>query len=162
VTAAESWWFPVLLALGWAIVLGVIGGWLTRLDGWYERLRFPAWKPPDWAFGPVWTTIFLCAGTAFVLAWRAGAGTTRGALVATYVVNGALNMLWSWLFFRRHRPDHAYVESYILWVSILAMLIVAGSMSPWGYLLLAPYLVWVTVATALTGAVVRLNGPFPR
>ena len=75
-------------------------------------------------------------------------------------MNGVFNTLWSWLFFRRHRPDHAYVESYLLWLSILAMLIVTGSMSPWGYLLIAPYLVWVTIATALTRAVVRLNGPF--
>ncbi len=158
----DTWWFPVLLALGWAVVLGAVGGWLTQLDAWYRQLRFPAWKPPDWAFGPVWTTIFLCAGTAFVLAWKAAgtSGMSRGTLVAAYVVNGLLNMLWSLLFFRRHRPDQAYVESYLLWLSILAMLIVAGSMSPWGFLLLAPYLVWVTVATALTRAVVRLNGPF--
>jgi tryptophan-rich sensory protein len=85
---------------------------------------------------------------------------TRGTLVVAYIVNGLLNTLWSWLFFRRHRPDYAYVESWVLWLSILAMLIVTGSMSPWGYLLIAPYLVWVTIATALTRAVVRLNGPF--
>ena len=159
-TAPESSWFPVLLALGWAVALGVIGGWLTRLDGWYRQLRFPSWKPPDWAFGPVWTTIFLCAGTAFVLAWQAGGGAARGTLVAAYAVNGFLNALWSWLFFRRHRPDQAFVESCLLWLSILAMLVVAGSMSPWASLLLTPYLVWVTAATALTRAVVRLNGPF--
>ena len=158
----ETWWFPALLALGWAITLGVVGGWLTRLDAWYRQLRFPAWKPPDWAFGPVWTTIFLCAGTAFVLAWKAGntASMTRGTLVTVYVVNGALNALWSWLFFRKHRPDWAWAESYALWFSILAMLVVAGSMSRWGIVLLAPYLVWVTIATALTRAVVRLNRPF--
>ncbi len=110
----------------------------------------------------MWTTIFLCAGTAFVLAWKGAgqSGMSRSALMIVFVANGVCNMLWSWLFFRRHRPDHAYVESYLLWISILAMLIVAGSMSPWGYLLIAPYLVWVTIATALTRAVVRLNGPF--
>lgn len=153
---------PVALAVGWALILGGCGAWLTQLDAWYYRLKFPGWKPPDWAFGPVWTAIFACAAWAFVRACGGSGATrdTRIAMVVAYVANGALNMLWSYLFFRRHRPDWALVETLVLWISILAMLVAVGLASPGSAWLVAPYLAWVTLAGFLTRAVVRLNGPF--
>jgi benzodiazapine receptor len=153
---------PVIPAVCWALVLGAGGAWLTRLDAWYYGLRFPGWKPPDWAFGPAWTTIFACAAWAFVRAWSAPGMTPglRTAMIVAYLANGALNSWWSYLFFRRHRPDWALVETVVLWISILAMLVVIGLASPLSAWLIAPYLAWVTLAGFLTRAVVRLNGPF--
>ncbi len=152
----------MLPAVCWALVLGGGGAWLTRLDAWYYALRFPGWKPPDWAFGPVWTTIFICAAWAFVRSWRAPGVTDglRTAMIVAYLANGACNMWWSYLFFRRHRPDWALLETVLLWLSIVAMLVVIGLASPVSALLIAPYLAWVTLAGFLTRAVVRLNGPF--
>lgn len=152
----------MLLAVAWAILLGVLGAVLTRLDAWYYALRFPEWKPPDWAFGPIWTVIFVLAAIAFVKAWNAPDADARRhvMLIAVYAANGLLNMLWSFLFFMRHRPDWAFTETALLWLSIGMMIAVVAPLSSLGGVLLLPYLLWVSLAWALTRAVVRLNGPF--
>ncbi len=146
----------------WVVGLGAAGIWATRLGPWYYALRKPSWKPPDFLFGPVWTTIFLCSGAAFLLAWRSPAATdgARAALVAAWTANAALNVLWSVLFFRRERPDWALREVIVLWCSILAMALVAGRLSATAGWLVVPYLVWVAFAARLNRAIVVLNGPF--
>ena len=53
----------------WGLVLAIGGAWATDIGEWYKNLKQPKWKPPDWVFGPMWTTIFICAGIAFVKAY---------------------------------------------------------------------------------------------
>ncbi|TGD98749.1 TspO/MBR family protein [Methylobacterium nonmethylotrophicum] len=152
---------PVLVAALSAIVVAVAGGWLTTIDPWYRSLRVPSWKPPDWAFGPVWTTILTLAAVAGVLAWNAAPeGAARAWLVAAFAVNGALNIAWSGLFFRLRRPDWALVEVTALWLSIALLMLAVGRHSGIGAVLLVPYLVWVAIAALLNWSILRLNGPF--
>ncbi|KQP39408.1 MULTISPECIES: TspO/MBR family protein [unclassified Methylobacterium] len=152
---------PVVTAAAAALVTALAGGLLTTTGPWYQSLRRPSWKPPDWAFGPVWTTIFTLTAISAVIAWHAEAGTSaRGALLATYGVNLVLNIAWSGIFFRLRRPDWAYLEVIALWLSIVALIAVTAQVSGIAALLLAPYLAWVSVATLLNRAIVRLNGPF--
>ena len=148
----------ITFAVAWVVAVAGMGGWLTRLDEWYYELDKPPWQPPDWLFGPAWTTIFLCAAVALVVAWRAA--PEPGAILAVYIVNGLLNMIWSFLFFRLHRPDIALLETIGLWLSIVAiMVVIAPHAGAWTMLLL-PYLLWVTFAFVLNAAIVRRNRPF--
>lgn len=151
-------WAPFVVAGIGAVILAATGGLLTDLGDWYVNLRQPAWKPPDWAFGPAWTIIFACAAASAGLAWNAAAGgTTRGYIVALFIANALLNMLWSLLFFRLHRPDWALVEVVFLWASIVALIVWVGPLStPAGWLLM-PYLVWVSFAATINWSVWRLN-----
>jgi len=154
-------WGPVVVAALSAIVVAVAGGWLTTIDPWYRSLRVPSWKPPDWAFGPVWTTIFTLAAIAGVLAWNAAPdGPERFWLLTAFAVNGILNIAWSGVFFRLQRPDWALVEVAALWLSVAVLILVVGRHSGLGALLLVPYLVWVGTAAMLNWSIVRLNGPF--
>ena len=77
-----------------------------------------------------------------------------------FVVNGALNALWSLLFFTLRRPDWALWEIIPLWLSILAMILLAGRHDRLGGWLIMPYIVWVSFAGILNLAILRLNGPF--
>lgn len=148
----------VVAIVAWVLALGGVGAWLTKLGPWYYALRQPDWKPSDLWFGPVWTTIFLLAGVAWWLAWgRATSPTDRALIVTVYLVNGVLNAGWSYLFFYRQRPDWGLIEVPFLWLSIAAMIVVVGRLSPLGGWLLAPYLVWVSFASVLNRAIVRLN-----
>ena len=151
---------PILVAAGTAFVVALAGGLLTTTGPWYHALRRPAWKPPDWAFGPVWATIFTLTAVSAVLAWTGAGASDRAALVAAYAVNAVLNIAWSGLFFRLRRPDWALIEVVFLWLSIAGLILVTARISGFGALLLLPYLVWVAVAAVLNRAIVRLNGPF--
>lgn len=151
-------WAPPLIAALAAVLVAIVGGVATVTDDWYRALRKPSWKPPDWAFGPVWTVIFALTATAGVLAWNADPSpAARGALIAAYGVNGVLNMAWSVIFFRMRRPDLALAEVVLLWLSILALVFVGGRASPAAAFLNLPYLAWVSVATFLNLRIVQLN-----
>ena len=152
----------LLGALAWMVAMGAFGVLMTELGPWYYALRKPSWQPPDFLFGPVWSTIFLLSAVAFVLGWISPVAGTRDRwlLVAVYVINGVLNNYWSFLFFRSRRPDFALVEVGALWLSILAMILILRPLSTVAALLVTPYLCWVTFATVLNRAIVQLNGPF--
>ena len=138
-----------------------IGGALTDLGPWYQALQQPDWKPPDAAFGVIWSTIFTLGAFSGWLAWRqAPLLRERLVVLAVFLINLCLNVLWSWLFFVQHRPDWSLVELYFLWASIVAMMVVSWRHSRLAAVLLVPYLAWVTTAGFLNQANIQLNGPF--
>lgn len=153
-------WQAVAVAAAAALLVALLGGLSTDLGPWYAALRQPPWKPPDAWFGPAWTTIFALAAIAGVSAWRGATPGRRPAILIAFALNGFLNVLWSLLFFRLHRPDWAFGEVAFLWASILLMMLVCWRASRLATALLLPYLAWVSFAALLNLEVVRLNGPF--
>jgi len=154
-------WRAVIVAAAAGIVVAATGMTLTDLGPWYQGLREPSWKPPDAAFGVIWTAIFALAAAAGVVAWRrARTSSGRQWILALFAINGFLNVLWSLIFFKLRRPDYAMVEVAFLWASILSLIIALYRRSALASGLLVPYLVWVSIAAALNYEVVALNGPF--
>lgn len=148
----------IAIATGLALAVAVAGGIATIRSEWYLALRQPSWKPPDWAFGPVWTVIFAACVASAVIAWRAAPDASgRLVLLIAFGVNGGLNIAWSFLFFRFRRPDWAMAELIALWLSIVALILVSGQFSALSAWLLAPYLLWVTIAGRLNLAILQLN-----
>ncbi len=155
--AAQSSKKPVLIAFLLAILVGGIGGAATEIGPWYYSLIKPAWQPPDWAFGPIWTLIYITTGIAGVRAWRLGNEQQRRYFLGALLLNCALNLLWSLLFFKIQRPDLALIEVVVLWLSILPLILLPLRYSPRSSLLLLPYLAWVSVAAYLNLTIVQLN-----
>lgn len=155
--AAQSNKKPVLIAFLLAILVGGIGGAATEIGPWYYGLIKPAWQPPDWAFGPIWTLIYITTGIAGVRAWRLGNEQQRRYFLGALLLNCALNLLWSLLFFKMQRPDLALIEVVVLWLSILPLILLPLRYSPRSSLLMLPYLAWVSVAAYLNLTIVRLN-----
>jgi benzodiazapine receptor len=144
-----------------ATALAVLGALSTDIGTWYAGLHEPAWKPPDALFGPAWTLIYACAATAGVRAWtRTREGARREWILVAFALNGTLNVLWSLLFFRLHRPDWALMEVGALWASIVLLMWLLGRQARSAAWLLLPYLLWVSFAAALNASVVELNEPF--
>jgi translocator protein len=139
------------------IVLGVAGGLLTKLTPWYDALKKPGWKPPDWSFGPIWTLIFGFITFAIAYAWSLADATQRPLLLAVLAVNGILNIAWSGIFFMMRNLQLAFIELLVFWLSIVALIYVFASISSFAALLLVPYLLWVTAAGLLNYQVMRLN-----
>jgi benzodiazapine receptor len=156
----SRFWLPVLAAAAAAIVVASLGATMTDLGPWYQSLTKPSWQPPDWAFGPAWTVIFALAAISGVIAWRfAETDAQREWIIGLFAINGVLNILWSALFFRFHRPDWALYEVVPLWLSILVPIIAFSRYAKTASLLLVPYLAWVSFAALLNYEIVRLNGP---
>ncbi|MFZ8885424.1 MAG: TspO/MBR family protein [Steroidobacteraceae bacterium] len=154
-------WVAPLVAASTAVLVALLGGLLTRLDGWYFALSKPAFQPPDWLFGPAWTIIFLLCVLAALDVWRRALRPDQRRLVLVlFAVNGVLNVAWSGLFFFLKRPDLALAEVAVLWLSVLSLVVTLGRHSRRAGLMLLPYLAWVGFAATLNLAIVRLNAPF--
>lgn len=156
--SASQRWQAIALAAAAAIATAVLGALSTDLGPWYQQLRKPPWDPPDWLFGPAWTLIYSLAAASAVLAWwDSRSREHRVAILTLFGLNAALNIGWSFLFFRAKRLDWAMLEVLLLWLSILLLIIVIGRISRRAGWLLLPYLAWVSFAAALNYSVLQLN-----
>ena len=151
---------PALIAVLLVLVVGGIGGAATEIGPWYLQLVKPSWQPPDWAFGPVWTIIYITTSIAGVRAWRNADAQEKKYFLAAVLMNCVLNILWSVLFFKLHRPDLALMEVGALWLSVLILTVLPWSYSRASTWLMVPHLFWVSTAACLNLSIVKLNGPF--
>lgn len=123
---------------------------------WYAALQKPAWTPPNWLFGPVWTLLYIGIAVAGWLVWRSKSIRVAKPILL-WGLQLILNGLWSWLFFGLQRPDLAFVDIIALLITILAFIFTAFPVSRLAAWLFIPYLFWVAFASALNFAIWRLN-----
>jgi tryptophan-rich sensory protein len=138
---------------GWlllVIVTAALGGLASANAGeFYAQLDRPSWAPPAWLFGPVWSVLYLMMGVAAWLIWKpAGFAGARLALLV-FLLQLALNGLWSWLFFAWHLGLWSVVEIAVMWLLILVTIILFWRRHPLAGQLLIPYLAWVSFAGVL-------------
>lgn len=138
-----------------AAAMGAVAS--AQAGTFYAQLARPAWAPPAWLFGPAWTVLYLLMGIAAWLVWRDGGFRQRGLALTLFVVQLAVNALWTWLFFVWHRGALAFIEIVLLWALILATAVAFRRARPAAGALLLPYLAWVTFAAALTWAIWQRN-----
>jgi len=145
----------LLLPIG----IGSIAGLFTAeaVPEWYETLNRPAFNPPNWIFGPVWTTLYLLLGISLFLIWKQDASKNRNFAILIFMLQLALNFGWSFIFFYFHWIGVALVEIIMLWTSIVVMLVLFNKIKPLAAYINIPYLFWVTFATVLNAYYYVLN-----
>lgn len=156
-----------LLKLAASILACLAAGWIgsvftTRsIPTWYTQLAKPSFTPPNWLFAPVWTALYILMGIALFLVWRKAPVTgAAGTALVIFLIQLALNLLWSVLFFGLRSSVLGLGDILALWVAILATMLLFLRISTVAGALLAPYLLWVSFATALNFAIWRLNPTF--
>jgi len=151
--------FVVSIAI--PLVIGFLGSIFTStsVDTWYPFLKKPAFNPPNWIFGPVWTLLFILMGISFYLVWRHRFGGKPLLCVAIFAVQLLFNFLWSILFFGLKNPLWAFVDLCILWILIWVNLIVFYRITKLSGYLFLPYLLWVSFAGVLNYSIYVLNKP---
>ena len=151
VSLRPVWRFVGLVAL--CLAIGGLGSAATmpEIKGWYAGLAKPPFNPPNWIFGPVWSTLYVG------MAWAASAAWDDRQARRTFFIILLVNSLWSLLFFGLHRPDLALID-------ILGYLILLGIWirQLWpqhrgAALLQLPHLLWVSFATLLNASIWWLN-----
>lgn len=150
----------LLVSLIAAFGAAAIGSLFTNpaIPVWYATLRKPAFAPPNWLFGPAWTLLYILMALASWLVWKKGLATpiVKPALVV-YLIQLVLNALWSALFFGLRSPLAGLIEIVLLWFAILATVTLFFRVSKGAGAMLLPYLGWVSFATLLNAAILRLN-----
>jgi tryptophan-rich sensory protein len=151
-----------LSLVGWIVlcfaVAGISSTWTANeVNGWYRTLVRPSYAPPNWLFGPVWTLLYLLMAIAAWQVWQSPPSTLRNVGIALFLMQLALNFAWPWVFFRLHALGAGLVEIIALWIAIAATMFVFRRISPAATWMLAPYLAWVSFATALNAGFWRLN-----
>jgi tryptophan-rich sensory protein len=145
-----------------SLAAGGIGSIFTfkAIPAWYGGLKKPRYTPPAWAFGPVWTTLYIMMGICVFLVWQKGLGT-NGVMPAfiLFWVQLILNTLWSAVFFGARSKGGGVIVIAALWVAILATMIASFRVTTWAGTLLIPYIVWVSIAAYLNIGIWRLNKP---
>lgn len=149
-----------ILSIGICFLAGGIGTLFTvsAIPTWYAFLNKPAFSPPNWLFGPAWTTLYTLMGISLAMVWRKGL-KTRKVRDAIYLfgVQLALNAIWSPVFFGAKNLFLALIIIVFMWVFILKTILAFGKINKTASYLLYPYIAWVSFATILNFSVWILN-----
>jgi translocator protein len=132
-------------------------GALFMPGDWYAALRKPTWNPPAWIFGPVWTALYTMMAVAAWLVWKCGGFAAQRRPLVLFLVQLALNALWTPLFFGHHLTGLAFAEIILMWLAIAATIAAFRQVHRPAAWLLVPYLAWVGFAAVLNGALWWLN-----
>lgn len=134
------------------------GSWITNGGmEWYKTIKLPSIAPAGSFIGMVWTIIFILATISAILFWNSGRGVNFKLIVALFIANALLNVLWSTLFFGFGQIGWSIVEMIVLNLSNLALIILLWQGNLASALLLVPYFLWVSFATYLAYSIWGLN-----
>jgi benzodiazapine receptor len=146
----------LVLSIALVMVAASMGG-LFGIGDWYRALIKPTWNPPNWIFGPVWSTLYLMMAVAAWLIWMKRGTHPVGLPLGLYAVQLALNAAWTAIFFGAHRMGWAFAEIALLDALILACVVAFWPVSRPASLMMVPYFAWVSFASFLNFTLWRLN-----
>jgi len=142
-----------------AEAVGLLSGFLTR-EGtqiYAEMLQKPPLSPPGWVFPVVWTVLYALMGLGAARVYLTEPSRARNRGLNLFILQLAVNFLWSPLFFNARAYGAALLWLLLLWVLVLAMILAFRKTDKTAALLQVPYLIWLTFAAYLNWAVYRLN-----
>lgn len=146
-----AWLGICLIAVGAGSVASIKAG------AFYAQLVRPEWAPPAFVFGPVWTTLYVLMAVSAWLVWRIDGVRAARMALGLFLLQLAVNVLWSWLFFRWHLGALAFADVILLWFLIVMMVSSFWRLRPLAGALQIPYLLWVGFAAVLNYSVWQLN-----
>jgi len=149
----------LILSLILPLSIGAFAGMFTSeaIPGWYATLNRPSFNPPNWLFGPVWTTLYLLMGISFYMIWKQEKSKERDLALLFFFIQLALNFAWSFIFFYFNKIGFAFAEIVLLWLSIVLMMIRFYKIKPITAYINIPYLLWVSFASMLNLSYYLLN-----
>ena len=134
-----------------------IGGLATIgfKEPWYSLLIKPSFNPPDWIFGPVWTTLYLMMTVAIWKFWHSEKRNMNTVYI--YFIHLFFNTTWSIVFFVFHKITLAFVVLIILISLIIIIIKRFKRVNLVSYYLMIPYLLWCCYALLLNLSLIILN-----
>ncbi len=151
-------YLKLVIAIVVSEVAGVAGSFFTisAIPDWYSTLQKPMLNPPAWLFGPVWVTLYLLMGVSLWLIWKSDSAEKKRA-IWLFVIQLALNAVWSPVFFGARSVGNALAIIVLLWAAIVLTILIFKKISKTAAWLLVPYILWVSFAAYLNFAIWMLN-----
>ena len=146
-------WMIFLVLLASCFAAGSTGA-LFPPGEWYRSLKKPGFTPPDWVFPVVWTTLYVLIAIAGA---RVANMPQAGLALALWALQVALNAIWTPIFFGLKKVRLALVVVSLLWLSVAFGMLALFQIDTLAGLMFVPYLIWVSIATALNLRVMQLN-----
>ena len=136
-----------------------LGGYFTfiSVDTWYQTLDKPSFNPPDWIFGPVWTTLYIFMGISIWLIWKKEKSKIRTLAIKIFWLQLFFNIFWTFLFFGIRKINYSLIEIFFLIFLIIITIFYFLKLNKIAGYLLIPYLIWVIYASILTFNIWILN-----
>ena len=150
----------LVLAIAIPLLVGSTSAFftVTGVDSWYQTINKPSWNPPNYIFGPVWTTLYVLMGVSLFLIWKSGTNaSTKRRAVILFVIQLVLNFFWSFIFFNQQLPGVAFAEIIVMWLFILLTIFAFARIDKTAAWLLIPYISWVSFAAILNYTIWQLN-----
>lgn len=145
---------PVIMFLGF--ISGLVSG-SGEENSWYQLLDKPSFQPPGYIFGIVWTILYCMIGFAFALVVSARGAKLQILAIALFLIQFALNLAWSPIFFGQQQVTTALYLIIVIWLSVAATIYIFAKIRPLAAWLMIPYLLWLSFAGALNYEIDRLN-----
>ena len=135
-------------------------GFVTRaaLDPWYYNLIKPAFNPPNWIFGPVWTLLYIMMSVAAWLAYKKSKNSNK--ILIVHFVHLLINASWSYVFFYYKQIFLASFIISIIIFFILYLMVLYSKYSKPSVVLMLPYFAWSTFALYLNSTIYILNSSY--
>ncbi len=149
----------ILYVVGCELV-GILGTPFTiaAIPNWYANLNKPFFAPPNWIFGPAWTLLYFMMGVSIYLILKQGKKKKKVRTATMYfLAQLLLNFLWSPIFFGLKSPLLGLITIVSMWILIIMTMKKFYPISKLAFYLLVPYILWVSFATLLNGAILILN-----
>jgi len=149
----------LLLCIIIPLAIGAVSGVATTssIDTWYVNIEKPSFNPPNYLFGPIWTTLYVLMGISFFMILQSKKSELKTKAIAIFCIQLFLNFWWSFIFFKFQLLGLAFIEIILIWLSIAAMIILFFEINKTAALLQIPYLLWVSYASVLNGTIWLLN-----
>ncbi len=119
-------------------------------SAYYVSIK-PNLTPPNWVFPLVWNFLFVLLAYALYFDWIKSGNDPkkRNKVILIFLINLALNVLWSFLFFVVQNPLFAFFDVILLLVSIIWIFTFNWKFEKKSSYLVIPYFVWVLFAAYL-------------
>jgi len=140
-------WLVLFLLLNFS-ALG-IGSWLMNngpSSNWYLTLNKAPWTPQGWVFGVAWSSIMVCFSIYLSYLVNIKDSNTFWLL---FIIQFVLNVSWNFIFFNQHAIGFSLVVIILLTILVGYYTFNLLSEMKLKSLLIAPYFLWLLVATSL-------------
>lgn len=131
---------------------------MSQEFSWYANLIKPAWAPPAWLFGPVWTILYAIIALSFgFVLYQVARKRWPVSMAVPFVLNLLFNFIFSPIQFGLQNNLLAAVDIVLIWATLVWAIAMVWPRAKWVAVVNIPYLLWVSFATVLQFTITWLN-----